>query len=1234
MPRSGASPSSPPEARVARDPATFFALQRLEQGGLQKLGDALLPSKFDRLGGLTSNGLTLEGKTRKGVPDSFVGPSAAACTLAVEYTSQQDRLMTKLGDDYTGVRARCPHAREVFLCTNRVVDDIDRQRLEQSGAADGVRVTVIDGIELADALFTDRQDLRLDHLGIPIGAHSRCTLLPAMHRRLREVFPTRIRDDLARRALPHDVATRQLNLLAARPTTVAVLAIGAAGMGKSTWAARQTLNRAETQPAFWIPAKDLRLANADPISGALVHAAFGTPDGSRAAELAELLRRERLRVLLAVDGIDEVRDFSALLLALRDFRTAALAPHTVVLLTCRQEALPSLEEGLRAWRSEVLDPKDGTLVTLGELRRHEVDAFLQSEGGTAEEARLVANALPPHLAGTPLFLAQALTLAKAGHVLDGEKAIQSYATFALESVRDRLREGGRGPSVDNLRRKLAEIAIHAIGSPTDEVPRERAEQLLGSEGGLDGEATIIGRATHAGLVETRASGAIGFQHALYLEYFAALASADGWSSPPLPELASDAGRQVARRIAPFLAAPGWLIEELLPIDATTACECAAIAGPLPADMKSSLIAAIERLLDSRFPSEQSRALALLGQVSGDEARKAAAQWWNNLEPRLRSRFALEAADTFLALEVAGAFEVILAHRHFWPEHPWYEPTFVARMRRLSPAFREAMVARAQNALVDEAATEDRRRRLVTLLAMLDDRSFVAALRARVGRGELLVEAELRALVHANTEGAMEVYAEAVDNVIAVPLDEEQGDTDEARQQSRSYRRDALVVRNADILMYAHDALTSLAEDALSPPHATPVMWFGAGLAGLLGEERLVLPYASAMRRRGPRYFDFGNRVVESLLRCSTPSKLVELYERHEDASIRKTIVHKAHDVPGELTEKFLVERIKAGEFVFDAVQSLGLLRSYRAGGAILDVLRVADSYWMRHICLRALGMIGYGPAEAALCEALHAGPEDEATTDLIPDALVGLGGELAKATLAAVFPHARHQDCVLGALFELRVDGARDVATSLALEHRVSARVLTEALDRFDLDDPNRRRQFGDLRDPQLLELLLADADEMLASNNALSRDHYLYAVARFNLPVGRAFLERLADGTSPVAPEAQGILAALGDERAVRLSIDAELQRCEESEQFHPSFAVDRLTSWPAGMVREALLARVERGAHLGRWIFLLQWFAEPEDLALFRKIESEADIYAADIAHEYLRGNRQGIGPLRHGS
>jgi hypothetical protein len=281
---------------------------------------------------------------------------------------------------------------------------------------------------------------------------------------------------------------------------------------------------------------------------------------------------------------------------------------------------------------------------------------------------------------------------------------------------------------------------------------------------------------------------------------------------------------------------------------------------------------------------------------------------------------------------------------------------------------------------------------------------------------------------------------------------------------------------------------------------------------------------------------------------------------------------------------------------------------------------------MRDICIRALGMIGYAPAEAPLCEALRAESGRREGGDvayLVPKALVGLGGELARATLAEAFPEARYPERVLAALFRLHAEGAREVATSLALKHRVSARVLAEALYAFDPDDLNRRPMFGDLSDPGLLDLLLAGADEMLASPR-LERTHHIYAVARFRLPAAMAFLEGVAGQTSPAANEARDVLASLGNEKAIRALIDAQLRNCEEPAPFIPSFTVDRLSAWPAALVRAALLARIEKRAQRARWIFLLQWFARPEDIPLFRSIESEADISAADIAHEFLRGNR----------
>jgi hypothetical protein len=825
----------------------------------------------------------------------------------------------------------------------------------------------------------------------------------------------------------------------------------------------------------------------------------------------------------------------------------------------------------------------------------------------------------------PLFLSQALTLVKVGQSLDGDRAIQSYAAFALKDIHDRLREAGRGPSLDLLRREFAEIALHAIASVANEVSPELVERILGAQGPFDGEATIVGRATQAGLLEMRGDNRVGFQHPLYLEYFAAVAVESTWRSP-LPDLSTDAGKQVARRLAPFLSSPSWLIEALLRIDAAAACECAAVTEPLPPSIAASLVAAVMPTLESRFPSDQRRALSLLGKVPSPEARQAVAAWWNALEPGARARLVPSVSDTFLSLEMAGAFDVILGHRRFWPEHPWYEPVFVTRIARLGAAFRQAMTRRARHELERDATPEEKRLRLVTMLAIFGDTSFVKVLRARVDRGEHLSDAEVRALIHANTEDAMEVYAVGVDNVHAVPLEQQPGNDDDARKQSRAYRRDQLVLRTVDIHMYPHDALTTLAEDALSSPCATPVMWFGASLAAFLGEERLLVPYTSAMRRRGRGYISFGNQVAETLLRRSPPEVVVGLYAHHEDADIRRQIVHSAHDVPGRRTEEFLFERIGHGDFVFEAVQSLGLLRCYRAGGTILKVLFTAANEWTRGVCIRALGMIRYAPAERALCAALRRQPTERgAESDyLIPSALALLGGEFSVTTLEKVFPGAPYPERILGALFGMRATGARETATRLALLHRVSARVLAEALDYFDDDELRRKRSRGDLDDPRLLELLLGGADDVLAVPS-MATMHYIPAVARFALPAATAFLERVAAGTGMASFEALEALAALGREGAIRECIERELGSLEGASRFVSSFDADRLSAWPPAMVRRALLARIEKGAHIGRWLFLLQWFVQAEDLVLFRRIELGEDVGAADVAHEYLRDGRR---------
>ncbi|HEY4244828.1 MAG TPA: hypothetical protein VGM88_33665 [Kofleriaceae bacterium] len=87
---------------------TFVALQAIEQGQFQSIGDDVLAWALPLLFGLHPFGLNAEGKTVKGVPDSFVGATREACSAAVEYTTQKSQQDKKLEHDFDEVRTVSP----------------------------------------------------------------------------------------------------------------------------------------------------------------------------------------------------------------------------------------------------------------------------------------------------------------------------------------------------------------------------------------------------------------------------------------------------------------------------------------------------------------------------------------------------------------------------------------------------------------------------------------------------------------------------------------------------------------------------------------------------------------------------------------------------------------------------------------------------------------------------------------------------------------------------------------------------------------------------------------------------------------------------------------------------------------------------------------------------------------------------------------------------------------------
>jgi hypothetical protein len=954
------------------DLLTFQALQRLEQGKMQALGDELLPYIYTDLRGLTPRGKSLEGKTTKGVPDSMVGKAPATCLAAVEYTTQATGLQGKFDTDYAGVRLACPKAQRIYVCTNRDSSEKDDfSGLLARAKNDGVTLTVVLGPALARVLARDRQDLRLQYLGIPIGAHTRASLMADMQRRLDLAIPTGMHDALSRHAIPRAISDRALHALLSGERTPVVLVTAPAGFGKSVWSARHARARARSQPVMWSPANQLRLALADPISLRAVQMAYGTPQADRATDLKALLVRERLRLLIVLDAIEEVHDFSALGAALRDFKTSALGERAQVVLMCREEALPGFSAELELLQDRSAPGSKSSHVRLEPISRWDTDNFLLGEGGAPAEVRVAEQLVPHELRGRPFFLKAALSLAKAGAtVKSGQDVIAAFAAYAVAEISKRLKRHGAGPSDASVVAALVALASHAVTTADETIPRTVASAVLGT--GIEGEQTVLGRALHVGLLEERPGAAVAFSHALYLEYFAAQVFGGATFEWPRewPPLSSPAGARLALRLARYVPSPEPMIRSLLGSDAILACECA-VRTPvsLSAQCGADLANAAGAALANHLPSVQRDAIRLLASLRVVAARQSAVAWFNALSPAAKIEWSLEAADLFLRHELIEAAHVILWHRGLFPQMAWYEPSFVAELDACSEPFRIRLRDWAWSRIADADLVEDARLRLVNLLTLLRDSRVVPYLRARFDAGHVLTEVECRALIFVDTEEAIAIYGEFTDRERARPLDQYSGATEGERNTQRHYHLDALVLLTTDIRMYPHDRLVELTEAALGSDNIEHII-FGLKWARFLCDPRLITAYMDAKRRHRTRgYLDIGPQMVDDLMKTVDAATARRLYEEHSDVETQAAIVRSMYLIPGVDTEDFLIERVERREHVADALQSLRRLRAMRAGVLAHEVYRTCADKWMRYQAIKTLGTLKYNAAEAELCDA-------------------------------------------------------------------------------------------------------------------------------------------------------------------------------------------------------------------------------------------------------------------------
>jgi hypothetical protein len=1232
--------------------ATFDELQRLEQGKMQQLGDRLLPGMHPILSGLVSNGMNLEGKTTKGVPDSMVGDAPATCRAAVEYTTQAAELGKKLAKDYRGVRTECPKATTVVLCTNRDTGSLDLAALEMAAKDDGIDLRIVGGRAIAAWLDQHRQDLRHAFLGIPIGAH---TVVSLIHR-MQEDLSVVTRDKVSAETLDRFVARPQADRVVREATHQArgrmFLLVAPAGAGKTTWSVDHAKRYASVQPVFWTAATDLLRGVVDPIAHAVAHAAYGSADPARVIELADLLRREQRVLRIIVDAIDEARNYDELRCCLSEVRRGALGPHATVLLTCREEAVPLLERALAGTFPDlfqehraVRDAGGGRLI-LQELDRKGASSLLQKEGATAKEVREIETALPARYRGNALFLRRSLQLFREAQLpLANDGWLEAFAEQFVRDVQRRLRDGGRAPSEKRVRDFLGALALRAIEMPSASLAEDELGEIPG--GDEDGENTLLERAIQAGVLMRRGASGIGFTHALFLEHFAAraLAKQPRWEAW-LDRVRNDSGRQVVLKMIAALPDSVLALPVLLARDPRAACEAAALTREVnDAALRQEILKEPNRLLASHFPSDKEEGIELLKGLRWPEAVQLGAEWFNSLAPATKDRWLSDAADLFLSLEVAGAFSVILWHDGFaiFEEFEWYEPSFCRRIDGLSPSFRDYLQGAAR-VEVETTREEHQRLRAIKMLAMLRDPWLVDYLYRRVDQGPLTLH-EHRAAIYFGTLDSSLIFLESAEKWQCTHDDVRRKRTPDAGE-SIAYEL-STTLGGADVLMFPHEHLVDLAKHALAGSSAKQVS-LGHRWAEFLGAEELIEPYYEASRRYPSEWFGQRRNLIQRLTKELPFSRIKALYNKHSAEDIRTDIVHWLDQAPSPDAIDFLIERLEDARYQFNATQSLGILGAVSAGPAIHRVFLTGQKE-ARSVAAKALGVLRYEPALGDLVDfarKIATQPNsNEIGIDLVwavIESLSLLGGTDAYNTLNALweaYPHKRYKSEILRALFRKRDPQGILVAKEIVAQHDDARPLVAEAIGRPHLDMWNPRDDepvIASIKDDMLLDCVIETVQESVSGGTIKFFDFSLRALAAFDMPRAVRVLESIAAGAlttgaemtfqahaDPVL-EARRLLVERGVIQYEREMAGMDIQGIAREEGL-ADWHIRRLARWRRSLVREILWERVDKGQEVSRSLFLLQWFAESSDLERFKALEAHEDIAVADIAHRYLRNPRR---------
>ncbi len=1259
--------------------STLDEIKKLSDGQFHRLGDDLLRRIDPRYRRLRTHGLNERGESIIGQPDSYVGDTAATCTIAVCYTVQRKGWWTKVVDDVREAVAASPLVEEIVVVIphnadrdgpkDKSIDWLEDSRKEAGKA--GVRV--IDGRDIIHRLDTEHQDLRHEHLGIAYSRLSGPSILVSCRHATQEVIESiqaSGRYDPERYAPRNaDGELHRLWQVAYRPGSddgrstnrVRFIAlVNDSGMGKTSLVCEFSRTMAKVLPVLLIQASDLTFDTETGLVAHVIHMAQGVLDQpTRVLEEAALTKHlaGSMPLTIVLDGLDETRNPEAIRKAISYWLKSKLGRSSILIATSRREFWRTCADpSWKRWMSSTV-PDDRSPIRVFE--RSHLERLDPAEG----------IRLPRRFSQAELEVAWLRAGQPRRELFDfpAEVREEFRHPFTLRAFLDLRSQEWQPPRSLTRASILEQWLKHRLDA--EENPRERitrshfqqalrlvASRLDATNAGhlavddLDGlprfdpthpPGPVVQRLIEANILEGLPGqpDKIRFSIAAVQDFYQAEADLEEIKCDP-EGMAQKYSRLTFTAAYPRLARLGLRLvgeavrdvfaRSLAELDARmTAIVLRAAPHCFSPDIRAHTALELGNQLSSRHRVRAALAINLLGELNCSESIDVLTARLlppADIHPYLKAL----GASAFVKLGYVPAASFVYRWKRFGVrangEHRFYGET-LAILRSSHAEFRNALADEAMRRLSTSTGTRQTEK-AVTVLAYLGDHRLVEHLDARLAQNGSLNRHENYSLIVIGDEPASDLFARSL---LSVGRRLEKLPNDSVHHEARHKIIREITFPFYEIRYFISEAFKPHLKRLIEDENAD-VSWIAGDLAKRGRQSTLLLSVALAgARRRGWQFaFDQGERD------CITAELWLAWWRHSTDISARRSMMALMPTYPNGEVEAVLVDSLDSPELRGLAARGLGQYGAVRSA-ALLRVILEEDidggNKWDEYAVAHALGDL----RDEVAVPLLERVATEHADLDVVREAVTSLGliGDLeVERALERLLQRDGMGDDEEAVLEALLMCGSERAVSLVVGRARCKADGLIWLCERIHNLGSARGWRRGEyythIHTDELVHYL--DSQELPGQPEQLRR--IVEAFEQIDSPPVRELLKKWAGIRGP----AQKILSQeecrpmpkdlcfwqlrdRGDESAIEYALD---ERFGDREPLRYSLLTSEdLRSFPAASVAERLRTRLASEttvSEIARLLSFLGHFGAATDADLARRFLDHLDDLVANVACESM--------------